>query len=149
MEDFDRARPLWTVTLIDDLDDGGAAVLCKFHHSLTDGVGGVQIGMTLFDLSELPSEHEPLPAPPKVPRPPWLSGYRDVFGYDAGLVATAMAGAITSAPKLFSQQRPTPGGDRRIRHGHCGFDLPNRSTREPHRIPSDERPDPDPPPWRV
>ena len=60
MEDFDRARPLWTVTLIDGLEDGGAAVLCKFHHSLTDGVGGVQIGMTLFDLSELPSEHEPL-----------------------------------------------------------------------------------------
>lgn len=100
MEDFDRARPLWTVTLIDGLEGGGAAVLCKFHHSLTDGVGGVQIGMTLFDLSELPSEHEALPAPPKVPRPAWVSGYRDVFGYDAGLVVTAMAGAITSAPKL-------------------------------------------------
>jgi diacylglycerol O-acyltransferase / wax synthase len=108
MEDFDRARPLWTVTLIDGLEDGGAAVLCKFHHSLTDGVGGVQIAMTLFDLSELPGEHEQLPAPPKVPRPPWLSGYRDVFGYDAGLVATAMAGAITSAPKLIynSVRRP-------------------------------------------
>jgi diacylglycerol O-acyltransferase len=100
MEDFDRARPLWTVTLIDGLEDAGAAMLCKFHHSLTDGVGGVQIGMTLFDLSELSGEHDPLSAPPKVPRPPWLSGYRDVFGYDAELVATAMAGAITSAPKL-------------------------------------------------
>jgi diacylglycerol O-acyltransferase len=108
MEDFDRARPLWKVTLIDRLEDGEAAVLCKFHHSLTDGVGGVQIGMTLFDLSELSGEHGPLPAPPKVPRPPWLSGYRDVFGYDAGLVATAMAGAITSAPKLIynSVRRP-------------------------------------------
>ena len=53
--DFDRARPLWSVTLIDGLADGGAAVLCNFHHALTDGVGGVQIGMTLFDLSELPS----------------------------------------------------------------------------------------------
>ena len=99
MEDFDRARPLWTVTLIDGLEGGGAAVLCKFHHSLTDGVGGVQIGMTLFDLSELTGEYEPLPAPPEVTRPPWLSGYRDVFGYDAGLVATTMAGAIASAPK--------------------------------------------------
>ena len=108
MEDFDRARPLWTVTLIDGLEGGEAAVLCKFHHSLTDGVGGVQIGMTLFDLSELPGEHESLPAPPKVPRPPWMSGYRHVFGYDAGLVATAMAGAITSAPKLIynSVRRP-------------------------------------------
>ena len=38
------------------------------------------------------------------------------------------------------QQRPTPGSDRRIRNGHCGFDLPNRSTRESHRVPSDEEP---------
>ncbi|MGO4443067.1 wax ester/triacylglycerol synthase domain-containing protein [Mycobacterium sp. 2YAF39] len=100
MEDFDRARPLWTVTLIDGLEGGGAAVLCKFHHSLTDGVGGVQIGMTLFDLSELTGEYESLPSPPAVRRPPWLSGYRDVLGYDAGLVASTMTGAITSAPKL-------------------------------------------------
>ncbi len=100
MEDFDRARPLWTVTLIDGLEDGGAAVLCRFHHCLTDGVGGVQIAMALFDLSELPGEHEPLPAPTKVPGPPWLSGYRDAVGYDAGLVATMVAGALTSAPKL-------------------------------------------------
>ena len=148
MEDFDRARPLWTVTLIDDLDDGGAAVLCEFHHSLTDGVGGVQIGMTLFDLLELPSEHEPMPAPPKVPRPPWLSGYRDVLGYDAGLVATAMAGAITSAPKL-----STRASDTRWRPSNPPRPLrlrsPNCTTREPNGVPSDEGADPDPPPWRV
>jgi diacylglycerol O-acyltransferase / wax synthase len=108
MEDFDRARPLWRVTLIDGLEDGGAAVLCKFHHSLTDGVGGVQIAMTLFDRSELPGEHGPLPAPPKAPRPQRLSRYRDVFGYDARLAATAVTGAITSAPKLIydSIRRP-------------------------------------------
>jgi hypothetical protein len=50
MSDFDRARPLWTATLIDGLDDGGAAVLCKFHHALTDGVGGIQIAMHLFGM---------------------------------------------------------------------------------------------------
>ena len=100
MDDFDRARPLWRITLIDGLEGGGAAVLCKFHHSLTDGVGGVQIAMTLFDLSELPQEREPLPAPPMVPRKPWLGGYREVLSHNAGLVATTMAGAVTFAPKL-------------------------------------------------
>ena len=100
MEDFDRARPLWRITLIDGLEGGGAAVLCKFHHSLTDGVGGVQIAMTLFDLSELPREQQPLPAAPEVPRKPWLGGYRDVLSHNAGLVATTMAGAVTFAPKL-------------------------------------------------
>lgn len=108
MEDFDRARPLWSVTLIDGLDDGGAAMLCKFHHCLTDGVGGVQIAMTLFDLSELPEQQGRLLAPPTVAPQPWLRGYRDVLGYDAGLVATALARTITSAPKFFfnSVRRP-------------------------------------------
>src|SRR6185437_4818473 len=110
MEDFDRARPLWTVTLIDDLDDGGAAVLCKFHHSLTDGVGGVQIGMTLFDLLELPPEHEPMPAPPKVPRPPWLSGYREAR-LRCGTRSNGDGGSSHLGPETVLQQRPTPGGD--------------------------------------
>ena len=52
-------------------------------------------------------------------------------------------------PETDLQQHPTPGGDRRIRNGHCGFDLPNRSTRESHRVPSDEEPDPDPSSWRA
>ena len=52
MQDFDRARALWETTLVDGLENGGAAMICKFHHALTDGVGGVQIAMTLFDLSE-------------------------------------------------------------------------------------------------
>jgi len=101
----------------------------SFHHSLTDGVGGVQIGMTLFDLSELSGEHETLPAPPEVARLPWVSGYRDVFGYDAGLVATAVAGAITSAPETDLQQHPTPTGDHRVLNGHSG--LPSTETVRP------------------
>ena len=52
MAEFDRARPLWEVTLVDGLEDGAAALVCKLHHSLTDGIGGVQIAMILFDLDE-------------------------------------------------------------------------------------------------
>ncbi len=68
MEDFDRARPLWTATLIEGLEDGGAAVVLKFHHSLTDGVGGIQIGMILFDLSEAPEKHGPVADCPRCRR---------------------------------------------------------------------------------
>lgn len=77
MQDFDRARPLWETTLIDGLHHGGAAVLCKFHHALTDGVGGVQIAMHLFNLSEELHQHEPLPPERQLSRPSWLGGYRD------------------------------------------------------------------------
>lgn len=101
MDDFDRARPLWYATLIDGMEDGGAAMLCKFHHSLTDGVGGVQIAMSLFDTTKHPADRGPLPPLPVVARRRWLSGYRDVLGYETGMAAAAMAGALTSAPKLF------------------------------------------------
>ncbi len=108
MEDFDRARPLWEVTLIDGLDDGGAAVVCKFHHALTDGVGGVQIGMILFDLSEQPADTEPLPPARAVPAPPWWDGYRSVLGHDVKLTATTVAGALAATPGLLfnSVRRP-------------------------------------------
>jgi diacylglycerol O-acyltransferase / wax synthase len=109
MEDFDRARPLWKVALIDGLQDGGAAVLCKFHHALTDGIGGVQIAMILFDLSELPQHHTTMPAEPQVHRPPLLGGYRDTLRYDAGMLGATLGVVVRSAPGLVLNgiRRPT------------------------------------------
>ena len=103
MEDFDRARPLWENTFVDGLENDGAAMVLKFHHALTDGVGGIQIGMILFDLSEVPEKHEPVAELPDVPPPPWLRGYRDSVRYDAQLVGNALMGTLKSAPKLISQ----------------------------------------------
>ena len=103
MSDFDRARPLWTATLIEGLDDGGAAVLCKFHHGLTDGVGGVQIAMHLFDLSEEPRAVDSVEArtgEPEVHERGLLSDYVDVLRYDLGLVRQAVTGTAAAAPKL-------------------------------------------------
>ncbi len=102
MEDFDRARPLWEATLIDGLEDGCAAMVLKFHHALTDGVGGIQIGMILFDLAEVADSHASVAAPPEVPPPPWLRGYRDTARYGAGLVKEAVTGALRTAPKLIA-----------------------------------------------
>ena len=103
MSDFDRARPLWTATLIEGLADGGAAVLCKFHHGLTDGVGGVQIAMHLFDLTSEPRSIESVQtksgAPEVHARGP-LAEYVDVLRYDLGLVGKAVAGAVGAAPGL-------------------------------------------------
>jgi diacylglycerol O-acyltransferase len=100
MEDFDRARPLWKVTLIDGLADGGTALLCTFHHALTDGVGGVQIGMTLFDLSETSSPRDALPAAPEAAEPSWLQAYADTMRYNAGMAGRTLTSAMKSAPSL-------------------------------------------------
>ena len=56
MTAFDPARPLWQCTLVEQLEGGHAAVVTKVHHSLTDGIGGMQLMLTLFDV-------EPRPAP--------------------------------------------------------------------------------------
>ena len=100
MADFDRARPLWEVTLIDGLADGGAALLCKFHHALTDGVGGVQIAMILFDLERVPGQLDALPAEPQGSPGSWLDGYTDMVRYDARLAGSALSTAVKSAPGL-------------------------------------------------
>ncbi|MDH6194000.1 diacylglycerol O-acyltransferase [Mycobacterium frederiksbergense] len=49
MGEFDRNRPLWRATLVDGLADESAALLCTFDHSLTDGIGAVQIASVLYD----------------------------------------------------------------------------------------------------
>ena len=103
MEDFDRARPLWEATLIDGLEDGGAAMLLKFHHALTDGVGGIQIGAILFDLDEVPEQRAPVTTLPDASPPPWLRRFTDTAWYDARLVGNAVAGTLKVAPKLVSQ----------------------------------------------
>ncbi|KUI14009.1 diacylglycerol O-acyltransferase [Mycobacterium sp. GA-1285] len=103
MADFDRARPLWEATLIDGLTGGAAAVLCRFHHALTDGVGGVQIGMILFDIQQQPNNVVPLPEAPPAVSESWFSGYRDALRYNAGLAGAAMSTAITFAPRWLSQ----------------------------------------------
>ena len=108
MQDFDRARALWEITLIDGLEDDGAAMICKFHHALTDGIGGVQIAMNLFNLSEELYEHEPLPPQPDVSSPSLLGGYRNVWRYDIGLLGNALTGLVKAAPHLIyeSVRRP-------------------------------------------
>ncbi|MDN4522164.1 WS/DGAT domain-containing protein [Mycolicibacterium austroafricanum] len=97
MEDFDRARPLWKITLIEGLPEGEAAVLCTFHHALSDGVGGIQIAMTLFGLTP---ELAPTEETPEVSRPSLLGDYRDAARYGAGLVTDAVTGVLTGVPRL-------------------------------------------------
>jgi diacylglycerol O-acyltransferase / wax synthase len=43
MAPFDRTRPPWEAVLYEGLPGGGAAYLIKLHHSLTDGLGAVQL----------------------------------------------------------------------------------------------------------
>ncbi len=61
MSGFDTAHPLWEFTLVEELSDGGAALVMKLHHSLTDGLGGMQLLLELFDTDSQPRAQGALP----------------------------------------------------------------------------------------
>jgi WS/DGAT/MGAT family acyltransferase len=46
---FDPARPLWELTLAEGLEAGRTAFVLRFHHSITDGIGGIDLAHALFD----------------------------------------------------------------------------------------------------
>ena len=65
---LDRTKPLWEMVLIERIrDEDGErrfAVVSKTHHSLVDGVAGIDIMSILFDLT-------PDAGPPPAPDVPW------------------------------------------------------------------------------
>ena len=69
MSGFDRSRPLWEFTLIDHLIGDRAALVMKVHHSLTDGIGGMQLASLLFDATggTVPMDDVPVPEFGRVP----------------------------------------------------------------------------------
>ena len=76
MAAFDPAHPLWQATIVEGLPDGGAAAVLKLHHCLTDGVGGMQLAMLVFDLEEEPPV---LPDVPPVPTSDHMAGVPSVL----------------------------------------------------------------------
>jgi len=64
MTAFDRSRPLWEFTLIEQLEGGRAALVMKIHHSLTDGLGGMQLALLLFDVERGPVPDPLMPVAP-------------------------------------------------------------------------------------
>ena len=74
MTEFDPSRPLWAMTLVEGLEGDRAALVLKLHHSLTDGVGAVQLGLLLFETTPEPEPVVPVEevAPEPVPSGPEL-----------------------------------------------------------------------------
>ena len=62
---LDISRPLWTVTLVEGLADGQAAVMMHLSHAVTDGVGAVEMFANIYDLERDPPKQDvaPLPIP--------------------------------------------------------------------------------------
>ncbi len=76
-----RDRPLWEIWLIDGLEGGRVAMLEKLHHSMADGLAGVELVTVLFDLDRHPARAESSPRPWNPTPPP---RERSVIAHDLG-----------------------------------------------------------------
>jgi diacylglycerol O-acyltransferase / wax synthase len=55
---LDRSRPLWEIYFVDGLAGGRAAIVCKVHHALADGIASTNLIARALDTSA-PKEREP------------------------------------------------------------------------------------------
>ena len=67
-QQLDRDKPLWEIWIVEGVEGGRYALICKTHHALVDGISGVDIATVLFDTAaDTPDTGEPeqrwLPAP--------------------------------------------------------------------------------------
>jgi HAD superfamily hydrolase (TIGR01490 family) len=109
---LDRDRPLWQALLVEGLADGRAGYVAKSHHSVTDGLGAVQLMMRLH--SRTP-EHDPDRPEPPVP----VRGGGSRTGLFAGQVAdavraTPMAAVRQSTRALGTLARPWDTASRAV-----------------------------------
>jgi diacylglycerol O-acyltransferase len=56
---LDRSKPLWEMWLIEGFEDNRFALISKTHHSLIDGIAGIDLATVLFDVSPEPPPREP------------------------------------------------------------------------------------------
>jgi WS/DGAT/MGAT family acyltransferase len=100
-QQLDRSKPLWEMWLIEGLEDDRFALITKTHHSLIDGIAGVDLATVLFDLS---------PDPPQIPYSgrPWQPhpepGTAQLLA--AGLLGAARAGVALAEGAIDALSHP-------------------------------------------
>ncbi len=90
-QQLDRSKPLWEMWLIEGLEDNQFALITKTHHSLIDGIAGVDLATVLFDLSPDP---QPLPVNGR----PWQPHSEPSTAH---LLAVGLQGAVRAGISLF------------------------------------------------
>ena len=145
---LDRSRPLWEAYVVEGLEQGRWALFVKAHHSLADGVGGLQLFYR--SLSEAPNDD---------PRPVWgvgpdarscsehSNGHRGLRR--VGNTVRSVVGVAGTPPKLlsalpetlrlaatggalpsFAAKMPTMAARITSARSFAAFDLPLREVKE-------------------
>ena len=108
-QQLDRSKPLWEMWLIEGLEDDRFALITKTHHSLIDGIAGVDLATVLFDLS-------PDPPPIRHSGRPWQPHREPALGRARrGRPARRGARRASSWPRARSTRSRTPSARSRAR----------------------------------
>jgi WS/DGAT/MGAT family acyltransferase len=115
---FDPVRSPWTMTVVDGLDGDRSALILRFHHTLTDGVGGIEIAERLFDRTRRPraggTSHAPSTAAQDgTVRAPWPLALANGARTAAGALVRpwrAMGAAARMAGSAVRTLAPAPPG---------------------------------------
>ena len=119
MDPLDRSRPLWEATLVDGLAGGRSAYVLKSHHSLSDGIAGVQLFAGMHSRIREPSTDKPAPEREDPGAGTATSGRLDPRGLagripGAGTAASAVARGIPAAAGAIAHPRTTIAGGMRM-----------------------------------
>src|SRR3954470_718772 len=98
---LDRTKPLWELWYVEGLAGGRTALISKTHHSLVDGVSGVDLATVLFDLDPDPRELEA--GDPWQPRPEPTAA--QLAAESLRSAATAPLRALGRVPKEVAEAR--------------------------------------------
>ncbi|MGB3411584.1 MAG: wax ester/triacylglycerol synthase domain-containing protein [Microthrixaceae bacterium] len=109
MQCFDRARPLWEATVIDGLVGDMSAIVMKFHHSISDGVGGVELMLELLDL-ESDAPERPMPPEPNAHVLNQAERFVDALQFETRRQAAMVRHATTTGVDLLKGAAYDPAG---------------------------------------
>ena len=103
---LDRRRPLWEFHVVEGVEGGRIALIPKVHHSIIDGVSGVEVMAAFFDLSP-----QPVPRPLFGPsrrrsRPGWSGPATTRAATTAATATRASSGTATTTGPPIRTGRP-------------------------------------------
>ena len=113
-QQLDRSKPLWETWLVERLEGNRFALISKTHHSLVDGISGVDLATVLFD-------SEPVPPPVEHPETEWeprpepggtdlvTAGIKGIVK-EGAKVAVRTVGAATRPQSTLSKAREAAEG---------------------------------------
>ncbi|MEU7633836.1 wax ester/triacylglycerol synthase family O-acyltransferase [Nocardia sp. NPDC049220] len=123
---MDRNRPLWVFSVVEGLDDGTVAVICKYHHAAMDGITGADMMMHLCDLE--PGVVRPEPEQNWQPEP---SPNDWQLLAEAALKLPAKAGIVGMMPRTLGV---IAGFAQRRRKNKTGMATPFSAPRTPFNV---------------